>query len=323
MQFCYSQSQKVKLLCRRQKGKRMKKKVIVIGGATASGKTNLSIQLAKEINGEIISADSMQVYKKMNIGTAKPTKAEMCGVKHYMIDELYPDEDFSVAIFKNKAKSYLEEVLEKGCTPIITGGTGFYINALLRDTEFVETETDYNYRDKLYKLAEKEGNEFVHNILKEIDEESAHKIHYNNVKRVVRAIEYCKMTGEKMSTHNKREKEKESPYDVKFILLDMDRNELYNRINLRVDTMLENGLVKEVAGLLEEGYESSLLSMQGLGYKEIAMYLRNEVTLEESIEMIKQGTRNFAKRQITWFKNQTTGIWMNTDNVMEQVLEKI
>ena len=289
----------------------MKKKVIVIGGATATGKTNLSIDLAKKINGEIISADSMQVYKKMNIGTAKLPVEEMRGIRHYMIDEIYPDEEFSVAIFQKKAKGYLNQIFEKGSIPIITGGTGFYINALLNDTEFIETETDHTYRHRMYEVAEQNGNMYIHDILRKVDPESANSIHYNNVKRVVRALEYHELTGRKISEHNKEEKGKISPYEVKFILLNMDRELLYDRINTRVDEMIRIGLVDEVQNLLNEGYDQSLVSMQGLGYKEIIMYLKEKITLEEAVEKLKQGTRNFAKRQITWFKHQTNGVWVD------------
>lgn len=293
----------------------MKKRVIVIGGATATGKTNVAIKLAKEINGEIISADSMQVYKKMNIGTAKPTLEELNEIKHYMIDELYPDEPFSVAVFKERAKEYLNNIFEKGKIPIIAGGTGFYINAILNDNDFTKTETDYTYRNELYNLAQEKGNEFVYDMLKKIDEKSASQIHCNNIKRVIRALEFYKLTGKMISVHNIEEKQKKSPYEVDFILLNMDREKLYERINIRVDEMIKAGLIDEVKGLIDEGYSPSLVSMQGIGYKEVAMYLNNEITLEQCIEKIKQGTRRFAKRQITWFKNQTNGVWIDINGV--------
>ena len=273
----------------------MDKPLVIIAGPTACGKTATSIELAKKINGEIISADSMQVYKYMDIGTAKATKQEMQDIPHYLIDEFYPDEEFNVMIFQKKAKDYIDQIYKKGKIPILVGGTGFYINALVFDNNFVEEESDSNLRNELYELAEKNGVEYLHNMLKEFDPESAEKIHYNNVKRVARAIEFYKKTGKPISEHNKEAKSKSSPYKTAFIVLDMDRQKLYERINKRVDVMIEDGLVDEVKMLLEKGYKKELVSMQGLGYKEIVAYINGETSLEEAIEKLKQSTRHFDK----------------------------
>ena len=292
----------------------MKKPHIIIAGPTACGKTESSVLLAKKINGEIISADSMQVYKYMNIGTAKITEEEKQSIKHYLIDEFYPDEDFSIAIFKEKATQYIKEIQNKGKVPILVGGTGFYINSVIYNNDFTETEKDETYRKELEQLAVNKGNDFLHNMLKEVDEQSAEAIHKNNVKKVIRALEYYKLTGEKISTHNEREKQKEKAYDTTFFVLNMDREKLYNRINLRVDIMLKNGLVDEVKNLLEKGYKKELVSMQGLGYKEMIKYLEGEYSLDYAIKIIKRDTRHFAKRQLTWFKHQSEdAIWIDTN----------
>ena len=302
----------------------MDKPLVIIAGPTACGKTATSIELAKKINGEIISADSMQVYKYMDIGTAKATKQEMQDIPHYLIDEFYPDEEFNVMIFQKKAKDYIDQIYKKGKIPILVGGTGFYINALVFDNNFVEEESDSNLRNELYELAEKNGVEYLHNMLKEFDPESAEKIHYNNVKRVARAIEFYKKTGKPISEHNKEAKSKSSPYKIAFIVLDMDRQKLYERINKRVDVMIEDGLVDEVKMLLEKGYKKELVSMQGLGYKEIVAYINGETSLEEAIEKLKQSTRHFAKRQLTWFRGQTDGLWIDiSDGDVDNAVNKI
>jgi len=283
----------------------MKEKIIVIAGPTASGKTDKAIELALKINGEVISADSMQVYKYMDIGTAKPSEDELLGVKHYLIDEVYPDEDFSVAHFCELAKNAIKEITEKGKTPIIAGGTGFYINALLKDTDFSDdNEKDTEYREELSILAKTNGNEYVHNMLKEVDFGSYEKIHPNNIKRVIRALEFYKQTGQKISVHNLEEKSKKSPYDAEIFILDMDRAKLYERINERVDIMMKKGLIEEVENLLKMGYNETLTSMQGLGYKEIVPFLKGEWTKDFAIEILKRDTRRFAKRQLTWFRHQ-------------------
>ncbi len=303
----------------------MKKPLVVIAGPTACGKTDLSISLAEKINGEIISADSMQVYKYMDIGTAKATKEEMRGIKHYLIDELYPDEEFNVMVFQQKAKAYMEEIYAKGKIPIIAGGTGFYINALVNDNNFMETNDDETIRNQLYTDAEKFGAEYNHNKLKEIDPEYADSVHPNNIKRVARALEFYYQTGKKFSEHNAEEKEKSSPYNVAFIVLNMDREKLYKRIDLRVDIMMENGLLDEVKKLLDMGYSPDLVSMQGLGYKEIVPCINNGESIESAVEELKKRTRHFAKRQLTWFKRQTDEtLWVDlTGGSKDRALDEI
>lgn len=302
----------------------MKKPLIILTGPTAVGKTELSVKLAKALQGEIISADSIQVYKYMDIGSAKVTKEEMEGVKHYLIDELMPDEEFNIFYFKEKAKEYVNEIYKNNHIPIVAGGTGFYIQSLLYDIEFKNEESNDQIRNELYQLYEKQGAAYIHNMLKEIDPESAAAIHENNVKRVIRAIEYYQLNGEKISTHNDREKQKNSPYKFKYYFLNMDRKLLYERINKRVDIMVENGLVEEVKSLLNMGYSKNLVSMQGIGYKEIILYLEGNITLEEAVEMIKQETRRFAKRQLTWFRREKEVTFINYEDFdfdKEKVLE--
>lgn len=301
----------------------MKKPLIVIAGPTACGKTDLSIELAKKIGGEIISGDSMQVYKFMDIGTAKPTKEEMCGIPHFLIDELYPDEEYNVMIFQKKAREYMDGIYGRGDIPIVVGGTGFYINALVYDNDFTE-EKESGIREELYRVAEKEGPEKLHSMLAEVDPEYAADIHFNNVKRVARALEYYRLTGEKMSEHNKNARQKESPYNLAFFVLNMDRAKLYERIDLRVDIMMKNGLESEVRNLLNMGYSPQLVSMQGLGYKEFMPYFTGEISLEKVVDDIKKYTRHFAKRQLTWFRRQTEGTWIDmTDNSAENALATI
>lgn len=301
----------------------MKKPLIVIAGPTACGKTDLSINLAEKIGGEIISGDSMQVYKLMDIGTAKPTAEETRGIPHFLIDELYPDEEYNVMIFQKKAKEYMKEIYDRGHIPIIVGGTGFYINALVYDNDFTEEESS-SIRDELYIIAETEGKEKLHDMLADIDIEYAQSIHPNNVKRVARAIEYYRLTGEKMSEHNKSAKEKESPYNTAFFVLNMDRQKLYERIDMRVDIMMENGLENEVRKLIDMGYSHELVSMQGLGYKEFIPYFNGEISLEKAVDDIKKYTRHFAKRQLTWFRRQTEGIWIDmTGGDKEKALSQI
>lgn len=291
----------------------MKPPLIIISGPTACGKTSVSIELAGIINGEIISADCMQVYKYMDIGTAKVTKEEMKGIKHHLINVLNPDEEFSVAVFQKLAKEALAEIYEKGKVPILVGGTGFYVNALVYDNDFTPGEKDDTMRRELEVLAQEKGNEFVHNILKELDPEYAETVHCNNVKRVIRAIEYCRDTGEKFSAYNAREKLREPAYDVKSFILNRDRQVLYDRIEKRIDIMLEEGLINEVKSLMEK-YPTNLVSMKGLGYKEIIAYLKGEYSLEEAIYILKRDTRHFARRQLTWFRHQSDGTWIDMDN---------
>ena len=282
----------------------LKKPVLILTGPTAVGKTETSIQLAKACNGEIISADSMQVYKYMDIGTAKITKEEMQGIPHYMVDEFEPDEEFNVFVFKKKVKNYIDDIHGRGKVPILVGGTGFYIQAVLYDIAFTEEQSDDGYRHELEEKAKEEGVRVLHQILQEVDPESADAIHENNVKRVIRALEYYHFTGEKFSAHNAEQRERTSPYSFLYTVLTMDRKTLYDRIDFRVDQMIKSGLVEEVKGLLEKGYERDLVSMQGLGYKEIVATLLGECTMEEAVYRLKRDTRHFAKRQMTWFRRE-------------------
>lgn len=298
----------------------MKKPLVIIAGPTAVGKTDTAIKLALQINGEIISADSMQIYKYMNIGTAKPSKEELSKVKHFLIDELYPDEEYSVAMFQKKAKTYIAEIYEKGKIPIIAGGTGFYINSVLYGTEFKEAQTETDFRSGLSGM----NPDQLYEMLMEIDPRACESIHKNNVKRVIRAIEFYKQTGTPISEHNQREKARKPAYSSIFFTLYDQREVLYQRINERVDVMVEAGLVDEVKGLLEMGYHKDLVSMQGLGYKEIVLYLEGELTMDEAIDLLKKSTRHFAKRQLTWFRNKTDSIWVKRDEVdIDEMAEKI
>ena len=304
----------------------IKKPLVILTGPTAVGKTEISIKLAKAINGEIISADSIQVYKHFDIGSAKVTKEEMDGVKHYLIDVLEPDEEFNIYVFKKLAMEAMDEIYAKGKIPIIAGGTGFYIQALLYNIEFSEEEGDKTYRHMLEKKAEAEGVTVIHNMLKEVDPEAAKEIHENNLKRVIRALEYYNETGMRISEHNKEQRQKESPYNFRYYVLNMDREKLYSRINLRVDIMTGNGLVDEVTKLKEMGYGKELNSMQGIGYKEIRDYVDGVYDYETAIETLKKNTRNFAKRQITWFKREKEVVWLNHeefDNDKDKILEFI
>ena len=289
----------------------MKKLLIILTGPTAVGKTEISLQLAKALNGEIISADSMQVYKGMDIGTAKISLEERQGIKHYLIDEIEPFEDFNVQIFQAKAKEALAEIYEKGKVPIVVGGTGFYIQALLYDVDFSKGTQNEAYRQELEDIRSKKGKEYLHAMLEKVDTESARAIHFNNVKKVMRALEFYHVEGEPISTHNKRERGKESPYTYAYFVLNDERNILYERINQRVDSIIAEGLVSEVEDLKEKGLSRHLVSMQGLGYKEIYAYLEGECSLEEAIYTLKRDTRHFAKRQITWFKREKNVIWVD------------
>lgn len=280
------------------------KDLIVLTGPTAVGKTSLSISLAKAVGGEIISADSMQVYKYMNIGTAKITEEEMCGVPHFLIDELEPDEEFNVTVFKNKVMKYIEEIRNRRHVPIIVGGTGFYIQSVIYDINFSEYGDDSNVRKKYEEMAETLGKRELHKRLSKVDKDYADSVSENNVKKVVRALAFHEMTGEKLSVHNKKERERTSPFDFAYFVLTMDRKKLYERIDNRVDLMFEMGLVDEVKSLMSRGYNKSMVSMQGIGYKEVIDYLNGEVSLSECMDIIKRDTRHFAKRQLTWFKRE-------------------
>lgn len=288
-----------------------KQPLIILSGPTAVGKTALSIELAKRINGAIISADSMQVYKYMDIGSAKIMPEEMNGIKHYLIDELNPEDEFNIVVFQQKAKAALKEIYENGQIPIIAGGTGFYIQALLYDINFDNQDCNEEYRAELEKIANEQGNDVLHAKLQEIDPVSAEKIHANNVKRVIRALEFYHLTGKPISEHNETEQQKESPYNFAYFVLTDERANLYKRIDMRVDIMLKNGLVEEVQKLKNMGYHRDMVSMQGLGYKEILDYLDGKCTLEEAIYILKRETRHFAKRQLTWFRREREVIWID------------
>lgn len=292
---------------------KIKKPMVVLTGPTAVGKTKLSIELAKAINGEIISADSMQVYKHMDIGSAKIMPQQMEGIRHHLIDVLEPWEDFNVVVFKQKCEEALEGIYERGHIPIVTGGTGFYIQALLRDIDFTENEENTEYRSYLEELAKQKGAEHLHQMLKEVDAPAAEAIHANNIKRTIRALEFYKLTGKRISDHNEKEKQKESAYLSCYFVLNDERSRLYQRIEERVDEMLAQGLVDEVKALKEMGLNASMVSMQGLGYKEILAFLEGDISLDEAVYLIKRDTRHFAKRQLTWFRREQDVIWIDKD----------
>ena len=292
-----------------------KKPLIILTGPTAVGKTKASIGLAKAIGGEIISADSMQVYRHMDIGSAKITKEEMADVPHYLIDVLEPKEEFHVVRFQQMAKAAMTDIYSRGKIPIIVGGTGFYIQALLYDIDFTENEGDSVYREKLEALAKEKGAAYLHGQLAMVDPKSAEEIHANNIKRVIRALEFYHQTGQKISEHNERERQKESPYQFCYFVLNDRRECLYERIDQRVDQMIRNGLVQEVQTLKERGCTKQMVSMQGLGYKEIFSYLEGDCSLEEAVYIIKRDTRHFAKRQLTWFKRERDVIWVQKDEL--------
>ncbi len=291
----------------------MKQPLIILTGPTASGKTALSVELAKRIGGEIISADSMQVYRYMDVGSAKVTKEEMDGVHHHLIDVLDPQDSFNVVVFQEMAKIAMEEIYSNGHIPIVAGGTGFYIQALLNDIDFTENDGDMEYRENLERIAAEHGPGVLHEKLREVDPAAAEAIHANNVKRVIRALEFYEKTGKRISDHNEEERKKESPYNFAYYVLNMDRARLYDRIDLRVDRMIEHGLEEEVKQLKEMGCSRDMVSMQGLGYKEILDYLSGELSLEEAVYILKRDTRHFAKRQLTWFKREKEVTWINQE----------
>lgn len=307
-----------------------KKPLLILTGPTAVGKTDLSIALAKKINGAVISADSMQVYRGMDIGSAKVTPEEMQGVSHYLIDVLNPEDEFHVVRFQEMAKEALAEIYAKGQIPIIAGGTGFYIQALLYDIDFTEQNEDTALREHYAKLAAEHGNEYLHEMLRQVDPVSAQMIHANNVKRTIRALEYFEKTGEPISKHNEQERAKESPYDFRYFVLTDERAHLYERIDRRVDLMLEAGLVDEVKRLRAQGCHKGMVSMQGLGYKEILSWLEGEISYEEAVYLLKRDTRHFAKRQLTWFRRERDVIWLNKPNfdyddsrILDEILNNI
>lgn len=303
-----------------------KKPLIILTGPTAVGKTKASIGLAKAVDGEIISADSMQVYRHMDIGSAKIKPEEMEGIPHHLIDVLEPDDEFHVVKFQQLAKKAMREIWERGHIPIVTGGTGFYIQALLYDIDFDENEKEDACRKELEAYAREHGAEALHEKLALVDPASAEMIHPNNIKRVIRALEFYEQTGKRISEHNETQRQRESPYAFAYFVLTDDRAHLYDRINRRVDQMIEEGLVNEVQALKDKGYTKQLVSMQGLGYKEILDYLDGNCTLEEAIYTIKRDTRHFAKRQLTWFKRERDVIWIDkqaSDYEEEQILDEM
>lgn len=288
-----------------------KNKLIILTGPTAVGKTALSIALAKKIGGEIISADSMQVYKYMDIGSAKISREEMQGIPHHLIDVLMPEEEFNVCRFQEMAKKAMDGIYRRGRIPIIAGGTGFYIQALLYDIDFSAEEDHFSIRTKLEKMAKEKGSEYLHSRLCQVDAASACLIHPNNQKRIIRALEFYELNGYPISEHNQKEREKEAAYDYCYFVLNDTRELLYRRIDDRVDAMLTHGLVKEVQALKDRGCHKGMVSMQGLGYKEILAYLNGEYSLDEAVCMMKRDTRHFAKRQLTWFRRERNVIWVD------------
>lgn len=287
-----------------------RKPLIILAGPTAVGKTSLSIRLAKETGGEIISADSMQVYRHMDIGSAKITKEEMEGVPHYLVDVLEPEEEFNVVRFQQMAKEAAERIWEKGKIPLVVGGTGFYIQALLYDIDFTENDGDESYRRQLeQKASDEEGASELYEMLKTVDPKAAQEIHPRNIKRIIRALEFYHQTGKKISEHNETQRQRETPYNYAYFVLTDERSRLYERIDRRVDLMMEQGLLDEVRYLKERGVRKDSTAMQGLGYKELYAYLEGEYPLDEAVRIIKRDTRHFAKRQLTWFKRERDVIW--------------
>lgn len=305
------------------------KPMIVLTGPTAVGKTKLSIALAKAVNGEILSADSVQVYRHMDIGSAKITTEEMQGVPHHLIDVLDPTDDFNVVIFKEMCEKCLDEIYARNHIPIVTGGTGFYIQALLRDIDFTDNPENTERRKELEQIAETCGAEKLHDMLREVDPKAAEAIHANNIKRVVRAIEYYELTGQRISDHNEAEQKKARAYNSCYFVLNDDREKLYARIEQRIDEMVEQGLVEEVKKLKEMGCKRGMVSMQALGYKELLAWMDGECTFEQAIEILKRDTRHFAKRQLTWFRREKDVIWVdknlfdyNDDRILQFMLER-
>lgn len=293
----------------------MSNKIIVIVGPTAVGKTYVSIELAKKLGTEIISADSMQIYKGMDVGTAKIKTEEMQGIKHHMIDLVYPDENYSVSDFKREAEKNIDEIISRGKVPVIVGGSGLYVNSLIYDLDFSNAKSNEKLRDYYTYYHKEHGEDALYEKLKKIDPESAEKIHKNNVKRVIRALEVYDLTGRKFSETNTDIRKKSSKYDFILIGLSMDRKILYERINQRVDKMINEGLVEEVKSLIDKGFEKNLISMQAIGYKEIIEFLEGNITFEEAVNILKQNTRHFAKRQFTWFLKDENVKWFDIEDV--------
>lgn len=295
--------------------------IIILTGPTAVGKTELSIKLAKSLNAEIISADSMQIYEYMDIGSAKVTKDEMNGVPHYLIDEVKPDFSFSVSEFQERANKYIKEITEKGKNVLVTGGTGLYLNSLIYNMDFAKSDANNELRESLRLELEEHGIDYMHEKLRALDIDSANRIHKNNTKRVIRALEVC-LSGEKMNDFSNDLKFNEK-YNPIIIVLNRERQHLYQRINKRVDIMMEGGLVEEVKKLLSLGYTKDMISMQGIGYKEIIKYLDDEYSFDEAVEIIKRDSRRYAKRQLTWFRRYDNAKWFNLDEYSDkEILEK-
>ncbi len=288
-----------------------KRPLVILTGPTAVGKTALSIALAKAIGGEIISADSMQVYRRMDIGSAKITQEEMDGVPHHLIDVLEPEQEFNVVVFQKLAKQAAEEIYSRGHIPIVAGGTGFYIQALVYDIDFTENDEDTALRHSLEEQARRDGPEALFERLRAVDPESCESIHAHNIKRVIRAIEFYEKTGKKISDHNREQRQNTSPYNVAYFVLSDNRERIYERINARTDQMMAQGLEEEVRALWESGCRRDMVSMQGLGYKEMLAYLEGEISLDEAVYLIKRDTRHFAKRQLTWFRREKEVIWID------------
>ena len=299
--------------------------LVVIFGPTASGKSDLAIRLCKEIDGEVVTADSMQVYKGMDIGTAKPSLDEMRGVPHHMIDVAEPTENYSLAKYVEDAEKVIEKIWQNGKIPVLAGGTGLYIDTLVNGMVLSETNTDEEYRKGLYDMAQEKGNEYVHNLLKEVDLKSAENIHPNNLKRVIRALEFYKVSGKKQSEHIKKAERCETPYNTFKFGIAVDRELLYERINKRVDIMFDKGLVAEVEKLKNAGIDERYTSMQAIGYKEVLLYLNGNMTFDEMSELLKKATRNYAKRQNTWFKREQDTLWIDpqNENTISMIKESI
>ncbi len=301
----------------------MQNKIIAVAGPTASGKTALAVEIAKAVDGEIVSCDSMQIYKGLSIGTAKPDEEEMQGIPHHMLDFVEPERRYSVADFVEDARACIDDILTRGKVPVIAGGTGLYMDSVLNNISFADFDSDPNFRDEMQRLAEAEGNDAVHNLLQKADPEAAEKIHPNNVRRVIRALEVCKVTG-KTFTQVNLESVRDAVYDALIIGIDRNRERLYERINLRVDIMLKKGLLAEVKELWQRGIDEDTTAMQAIGYKELIEYLENRCSYDAAVEKIQMESRRYAKRQLTWFRRNPDIVWFDADDgeFYEKVLEK-
>lgn len=289
------------------------KKLFILAGPTAVGKTDISIKVAKKIDGEIISADSMQIYKYMNIGSAKITKDEMQEIPHHLIDIVEPKENFNASRYKDIAEKTIEDIYNRDKFPMVVGGTGLYINSLICNYGFTDAKVDVNYRNYMENLAEMKGKEYVHSLLKDIDTISYERLYPNDLKRVIRALEVYELTGRTIGEFNSKDTLYDVPYKIYYFVLNMDRVKLYERINKRVDLMIERGLIDEVKKLKSMGYTKDMQSMKGIGYKELIRYLEGDISLDEAVYLIKKGSRNYAKRQLTWFRKDERAIWIDKD----------